>query len=135
MTNHTAPKTTFKMHEVQTEPPFQPEHFAKLALDYIENQWELTRLKLAEKLAIGASTLIGGAITAFFTFFFVVFSSFGTALWIGDALGSRATGFFMVALVYLVLLFLALIFIKPVVQKNIIKTIINALDNENENDD
>ena len=123
------------MHEVQTEPPFQPEHFAKLALDYIENQWELTRLKLAEKLAIGASTLIGGAITAFFTFFFVIFSSFGAALWIGDALGSRATGFFIVALIYLILLFFALLFIKPIVQKNMTQTIINALDNENENDD
>ena len=123
------------MQEVQTEPQPKSEHFAQLALDYIENQWELTRLMFAEKLAVGTSRLLGGAITAFFTFFFVVFSSFGAALWIGDALGNRATGFFIIAFVYLVLLFLTLVFIKPVIQKSLTQTIINALDNENENDD
>ena len=133
MTNHTAPKTTFKMQEIPSES--KPEHFAQLALDYIENQWELTRLRLAEKLAVSTATLLSGAITAFFTFFFIIFSSFGAALWIGDALGSRATGFFLVALVYLILLFLVLLFIKPIIQKNITQTIINALDNETENDD
>ena len=133
MTDHTAPKTTFKMQEIPAES--KPEHIAQLALDYIENQWELTRLRVAEKLAVSAATLVSGAITAFFTFFFVIFSSFGAALWIGDALGSRATGFFLVALVYLILLFLVLLFIKPIIQKNITQTIINALDNETENDD
>ena len=121
------------MQEIPSES--KPEHFAQLALDYIENQWELTRLRLAEKLAVSAATLVSGAITGFFTFFFVIFSSFGAALWIGDALGNRATGFFLVALVYLVLLFLVLFFIKPIIQKNITQTIINALDNETENDD
>ena len=126
----TPPNTAFTINHV--EKISKPERLAQLVLDAIENQWEMTRLLLAEKLTTATAALLSSVIVGVFSFFFIIFLSFGTAFWLGRVMDNMATGFFIVALFYLLALVFALTVVKPIIEKNITQTIINALDNEDE---
>lgn len=109
------------------------QRLTELGMDFIENQIELTKLSIAETTVKSSSKLLSVVIISIFSFFMIVFLSLGTAFWIGKAMGSTATGFFIVAMVYFVLMVFSLLFIKPFISNQISKSLINALDNEDEN--
>ncbi len=108
------------------------ERLTKLGLDFVENQWELARLTFAEKAATSTSKILGIAMISVFGFFMIIFLSVGTAYWIGNEMGNIAFGFFIIALIYFVLMIISLVVVKPVIEKKISQSIINALDNEDE---
>ena len=108
------------------------ERLTKLGLDLVENQWELARLTFAEKAANSTSKILGVAMISIFGFFMIIFLSVGTAYWIGSEMGNTALGFFVIAIIYFILMIISLVIVKPVIEKKISQSIINALDNEDE---
>jgi Putative Actinobacterial Holin-X, holin superfamily III len=108
------------------------QRLTELGMNFVENQIELAKLSIAETAVKSSKKLLSLAIVGVFSFFMVVFLSFGAAYWIGRYLNNTASGFFIVAAVYLVIMVLALIIVKPLITNQITKSIIDTLDNENE---
>jgi ABC-type bacteriocin/lantibiotic exporter with double-glycine peptidase domain len=115
-----------------TEQKIKSEQVLKLFINYVENMWEYARLSAAEKATSLTAAAIGSAMIAFFSGIIIFFLSLGLAFYIGSVMDSIATGFFIVAIGYVVLMIASLIFIKPIIERKISETIINALDNEEE---
>jgi hypothetical protein len=109
------------------------QRLTELGMNFIENQIELTKLSVAETAVKSSDKVLSISIISIFSFFILVFMSLGTALWLGKVLNDMASGFFVVAAIYVVLMILILVLVKPYISKQISHSIINALDNENEN--
>jgi hypothetical protein len=67
------------------------------ATDYLDTFYKLTVVNIVQKGVNIASGVINAVIVLFLGIFFLFFAGFGLAWWLGDALNSRAGGFFIVA--------------------------------------
>lgn len=99
----------------------------------IEHQIALLKLSAAEVAVKGLNGFLTGVIVLVFGSFVILFLSISAAIWLGQIMHNMALGFLMVALLYLVLMMLILFILKPIVTKSIFKTIIDSLDDEDEN--
>ncbi len=115
---------------IQKKP--EPKHFMSLLVDYLDNISEYARLVIAEKMTLFSGSIISGLFIAFFSGLIIFFLSLGLAIYVGESMGSLATGFFMVAIGYVVLMVFAIILVKPIIERKVAAVIINALDNEEE---
>jgi uncharacterized membrane protein YqjE len=99
----------------------------------IEHHIALLKLSMAEYAVNGLNKFLSGIVILIFGSFIILFLSIASALWIGQVLNNYALGFLIVALLYLVLMLAIIYLIKPLITKPIFKSIIDALDDENEN--
>lgn len=78
----------------------QIESLLERTIDYGKTGFELLKLRTLEKSANIISSVI--PLTIFFILLasFLIFSSFGIALWLGELLHKTSYGFFIVALFY-----------------------------------
>lgn len=65
--------------------------------DYIETKTELWKLKAVDKTSDIISSATSGIVIAVAVLFFFALLNIGIALWIGEAMGSSYSGFFIVA--------------------------------------
>src|SRR5436190_21052168 len=76
--------------------------------DFLETYVQLTALKLTQISINLASTAINFTALAYLVFLVLFFIGFGLAWWVGSLVNSRAGGFFIVAVFYLIcIIFLA----------------------------
>lgn len=68
---------------------------------YVKTTYELTKLKVLEKLTLTLTSLMSWVVTGIVLLLFALFSSIGLALYLGDLLGKAYYGFFLVAIFYL----------------------------------
>lgn len=97
--------------------------------DYGKTSFELYRLKTISKTAGVISTFVSRGAVVFVLLMFLIFASFGLALWLGEILGKPYLGFLCVATFYMVLrviiFYLLHNFIKRKISNSIISEIFN----------
>lgn len=77
---------------------------------FTESSAEYFKLELFSKGMKGATSLVNGLVMGLLFLFFLVFISFAFSFWIGEAIGTFSSGFFIVSGFYLlVLLFMKFI--------------------------
>lgn len=74
--------------------------------DFLETYFQLTSIKIAERIISFTSSIVNLTLFAALFFLFVFFIGFGAAWWLGNVMNSRAAGFFIVAGIYLLCMFL-----------------------------
>lgn len=92
-----------------------------LIKDYANKRIELLKLDATEKGVLLAGGILFLSIVIVFLSLFLILSSFGLAIWLGKSIDNLALGYFLVAIIYLVLAILCLIF------KNIVKDLVASL--------
>ena len=103
--------------------------------EYIDIKTEQIKLVVLGKVAIVLSNLIAISIILLFSFFLVFFLSFALANVLNDVLESTNLGFFMVAGFYLIIIIaVAILTKKGVIQRWIEALIVNNSDEEDEKD-
>lgn len=70
------------------------------AIEYGKTTIELAKLKAVDRISDVAASLISTIVTGAVLFIFILFTSLGLALWLGDVLGKIYFGFFAVAAIY-----------------------------------
>ncbi|MEA4840867.1 MAG: phage holin family protein [Bacteroidales bacterium] len=99
----------------------------KRAVDYGKTNMELIKLRLLNSVLDLFSSLIPPVILFFIVGFFLLFLSFGLALWLSEILGNVYLGFLIVAIIYGIAAMIVHLFlhkrIKKVVSDYIIKQI------------
>ena len=83
--------------------------------DYIETYYKLGLLKVTEKSTAAGSTIIAALLLTILFIFFALFIGLGLAWWIGGMLDSIIAGYFIVAGIYLLIIFCVLIMRKKVI--------------------
>jgi len=68
--------------------------------EYGKTSFELIKLKALDKTSDVVSSFVPNSIVAVFYLSFLLFCSFGVALWLGEILGTIYYGFFVVAAFY-----------------------------------
>ncbi len=116
-TNESVPK-------VETIPHI--ERVVQIFIEYLENKWEYARLSLTEKGATASSSAVGFLVAIPFVFIVFLFLNLGLALWLSDKVGSLWSGFIIVAVVNLILLFILVSLLKPLIQKKITQLFLNS---------
>ena len=98
---------------------------------YCKTTLELYKYETANTLVKAVSSLFVIKVVSSILFFFMLFLSIGSALWIGEELGTIYYGFFAVASFYLVIAILLLLFRKVLIKNPITSFVINKLKSEN----
>lgn len=92
-----------------------------LIKDYANKRIELLKLDVTEKGVLLAGGVLFLSIIIVFLSLFLILSSFGLAIWLGKLVDNLALGYFLVAVIYLVLAVLCLIF------RNVVKDLVANL--------
>lgn len=88
--------------------------------DYIKNSAEYYKLRLFKNAMKFATSLINMLVLGGIFMLFLMFFSFGIAMWLGRVLDSMLYGFFIVGGIYLVVFLLILFFGKKHIDKAIL---------------
>src|SRR5690625_221258 len=102
------------------------EHYDELKKDlklYLETKIEFLELRLLKKVTEIGSRILKFVLGVVLLIFFLIFVSFGAAIWIGDYLGNMSYGFFIIAGFYLFILILILLFGKYFFRARILKSL------------
>jgi len=84
----------------------QPTSFSTLfenAGDYLETRLDLFKLKTVDKASDTMSSAVSGLTMVLIAIFALFLLNVGLSLWIGDLLGKKYLGFFIVAAFYILL--------------------------------
>ncbi len=92
--------------------------------EYGKSSFELLKLKALDKTAGVLSTFLSRSTEVLFMIIFIVFTSIGAALWLGDLLGKVYYGFFCVAGFYGVIGAVLYFFLHGWIKKRYTNTII-----------
>lgn len=76
------------------------ESLLEKATDYGKTSYELVKLKTLDKTAEVVSSLLSYSVVLVLISSFMLFISFGLAIWLGDLLGKIYLGFFVVTAFY-----------------------------------
>ncbi|MAN58284.1 MAG: hypothetical protein CMC08_00430 [Flavobacteriaceae bacterium] len=85
--------------------------------EYINNTAEYYKLRLFKSTMKGAISLVNLLIIGSILLLILTFLSVGVAIWIGNAVDSRAAGYFIVGGFYVVILVLLLVFGRKAIEK------------------
>jgi uncharacterized membrane protein YqjE len=86
------------------------ETFIRHAKEYAETRYDLAVINVQEKTTDIISTISSALIVGILILFTLLFTSIGAAWYIGQIIGNPSSGFFCVALFYLVLSVIIIIF-------------------------
>ncbi|MEP6725018.1 MAG: phage holin family protein, partial [Bacteroidota bacterium] len=102
---------------------------------YVNNRLRLLKLQTAEKSSRVVTLLFAGLVTGIFSFFILLFLSLVAAYYFSEKLHSQFYGFGIVALIYIVLLLIALYLRKKFLDKYIFGRVVKILFDSNTDDD
>lgn len=80
------------------------------ATDYGKTSYELVKLKAIDKTSDAVSSFIPNLVALIIIGAFILFLSFGSALWLGEILGKIYYGFFVVGAFYFIIWFILYFF-------------------------
>ena len=83
--------------------------------DYAETYYKLGLLKLTEKSTNAGSAIIATLLVVVLGIFFLLFLGMGLSWWIGSLLDSIMAGYFIVAGIYLVIIFCVVMMRKKII--------------------
>ena len=106
----------------------------RLVSEYIETRLELLKLTSVRSLARTLSMLILVTLFTFMTLFFLLFLVIAFSWWMSDMLGSAALGFLCGGGLFLLILFLGIIFRKPLFLNPLIRLFIQTSTTEEEDE-
>ncbi len=92
-------------------------------LEYLEIKVDLIRLHTAENISRMLSSAINMTIIGYLLFFILFFLSFAAGFFLGSVLNSDELGFLCVAVFYIVILVIFLVFRKKIIERPVIKAI------------
>jgi uncharacterized membrane protein YqjE len=128
-------KPLFKKNTMPTDKQSFFEETQDLVESYISNRLRLFKLQTAEKSSRVVTLLFAGLVIGIFSFFILLFCSLMAAWYFSEKLQSQFYGFGIVALIYIVLLLLALYLRKKFLDKYIFGRVIKILFDSNPEDD
>lgn len=102
---------------------------------YVNNRLRLLKLQTAEKSSRVVTLLFAGLVIGIFSFFILLFLSLVAAYYFSEKLHSQFYGFGIVALIYIVLLLLALYLRKKYLDKYVFDRVVKILFDSNTDDD
>ena len=102
---------------------------------YVNNRFRLFKLQTAEKSSRVVTLLFAGLVAGIFSFFILLFLSLMAAYFFAEKLHSQFYGFGIVALIYVLLLLLALYLRKKFLDKYVFGRVIKILFDSNTEDD
>jgi hypothetical protein len=102
--------------------------------EYIKVQFDLVKLHFAENISRILSRAANIAIILYLTSFILMFGSFSAAFFLSSMLDSNVLGFLCITGFYFLLLFIFLMIRKSLVEKPVIKAVINTIFPKNNND-
>jgi len=100
---------------------------------YINSKIDLYLLTSFEKIGKLFSTLLSSIILILISFFCLLFITIALALWLGSSLNNPAEGFLLIGIGYFLLGIIFIIFRKSLIDKRIIKSILQSLFNQEKN--
>ena len=103
------------------------EDLSEHVFEYIDSRWDLIVLNLTEKSLAAASVLISGFIFAIFGGFALIFICIGTAIWLNGVLSNPFVGYFIMAAVFLIILFFVLGFARNYIRTVITDTVLLSI--------
>jgi len=83
--------------------------------DFLETYYQLLTINIAQKGVNIASAVINAVVLCFLGLFTFGLLSLGLSWWLGDVIGSRAGGFFIIAGFYLIVMVLIIVMRKKVI--------------------
>lgn len=95
--------------------------------DYLDTFYKLTMLKFSKKTADAAAGMMQATLYTVLAFFILFFAGLGAAWWLGDVTGSRITGFLLIALFFVILLFCLVVMRKKIFSPFIKDTVIRNM--------
>ena len=102
---------------------------------YVNNRLRLLKLQTAEKSSHVVTLLFAGLVIGIFSFFILLFLSLVAAYYFSEKLHSQFYGFGIVALIYIVLLLVALYLRKKYLDKYVFDRVVKILFDSNTDDD
>jgi len=96
------------MEQVKVKAEGLIDHVESLSETYVK----LVVANAAQKGVVIAAGVINAILISLFTVFVLLFAAAGLAWWLGDLLNNRAAGFFIVAGVFALIIFLIIVFQK-----------------------
>ncbi|MEO6314467.1 MAG: phage holin family protein [Chitinophagaceae bacterium] len=102
---------------------------------YVNNRLRLFKLQTAEKSSRLVTLLFAGLVMGILSFFILLFASIMAAVYFSEKLQSQFYGFGIVALIYILLLLLAIYLRKRFLDKYIFGRVIKILFDSNADDD
>ena len=93
--------------------------------DYVSSQSELFKLRLVDKLTTLFSSIINKIVVITFLLLIMFFTSVALAIYIGEILESASLGFLCVSGIYLLMMCAFLIFKQSLVERNVIKALLD----------
>ena len=102
---------------------------------YVSNRLRLLKLQTAEKSSRVVTLVFAGLVIGILSFFILLFLSIMAAYYFSDLFKSQFYGFGMVALIYIVLLLVAVYLRKKFLDKYIFGRVVKILFDANSDDD
>ncbi len=93
--------------------------------DYLSSQSELFKLRLVDKLTTLFTSIINKIVVITFSLLILFFTSVALAIYLGEIFESASLGFLCVSAIYLLMLFVFLLFKQPLVERNVIKALLD----------
>ena len=106
------------------------ENLANILPKYLENQWEFIRLIAAEKAIKFINSSFSFLLFLFFSTLSFIFCSIALALYLGKIFENLSLGFFIVAMLLIVLMLVLYVLGKKSFERKVSKLIIQLLNNE-----
>lgn len=82
--------------------------------ELVETGYDLAIIKSAEKTSVILGQAIFYSIVVLFINFIFLFAGFGAATWLGNLLSNPMAGYFLVAAIYLLFIFMLVLVRKPI---------------------
>jgi uncharacterized membrane protein YqjE len=106
------------------------ESLARNVIEYLDIRLEILQLNVTERGLSAITTLVSGLLLTLFGSIILVFASIGIAILIGQSLESPAVGFFIMAVFFIILMVLAVIFARNYIRTYITDTILESIKDE-----
>ncbi|HKC35965.1 MAG TPA: phage holin family protein [Chitinophagaceae bacterium] len=95
--------------------------------DYAETFYKLSLVRLTKKVSDIASGVVNSVLIFFISLCILLFISFAGAWWLGDVVDNRALGFLLIAVFYLLLIFILVLMRKKIISPFIRNTLIRKI--------
>ncbi len=111
------------------------EYYFEHVKGYLTTNLELFKLKIIEKSAHAFSSLFSSIILLLICFVFILLFSVGLSLKLSEFFASASTGFFLVALIYLIISIVLFLFRKKLLIEPLMNIFIGNIQNSFKSDD
>lgn len=95
--------------------------------DYIETKYKLTVINAADKASGIAASTLSSLVILVMGFFVILFLGIALGIWLGDLLNSASLGYVLVAVLFLLIIFIVVALSKKIVFPLIRNKIINKI--------